>query len=118
MHQRRKKLDAMTKRGGLSNAYAATVSRIKAQQRSKWKLGMEVLMWISHSDRLSHVDEFHHALGVEEESMDLNIENIPAIETLTCMLSSACHSREVLVYISAFRAYLTAADCRYLRAFE
>src|SRR5437879_1190925 len=39
-------------------------------------------MWVSHSERPLHVDELRHALGVEEGSLDLNIENIPAIETL------------------------------------
>ena len=43
-YQRRKKLDEMTKGEGLDDAYAATLSGMKTQQRSKWKLGMEVLM--------------------------------------------------------------------------
>jgi len=55
VNQRRKKLDEMTKGGrGLGNAYAATISRIKAQQRSRSKLGMEVLVWILHSERPSY----------------------------------------------------------------
>ena len=82
LHQRRKKLDEMTKGEGLGEAYGATISRIKAQQRSMSKLGMDVLMWISHSERPLHVDELCHALGVEEGSLDLNTRNIPAIETL------------------------------------
>jgi len=87
LHQRRKKPDEMTKGEGLGDAYAATISRIQAQQRSMSKLGMKVLMWISHSERPLHVDELCHALGVEEGSTDLNIRNIPPIETLlTCCL--------------------------------
>src|SRR5437879_6734980 len=44
-------------------------------------------MWVSHSERPLHVDELRHALGVEEGSLDLNIENIPAIDTLlSCSL--------------------------------
>ena len=82
LHQRRKKLDEMTKGEGLGDAYAATLSRVRAQQRSKSKLGMEVLMWVSHAERPLHVDELCHALGVEEGSIDLNIRNIPSIETL------------------------------------
>jgi len=82
LHQRRKKLDEMTKGEGLGDAYAATISRIKAQQRSRSKFGMEVLMWVSHSERPLHVNELCHALGVEEGSTNLNIRNIPAIETL------------------------------------
>ena len=82
LHQRRKKLDAMTKGEGLGDAYAATLSRMKAQQGSRSKLGMEILMWVSHAERPLHVNELCHALGVEEGSVDLNIRNIPAIETL------------------------------------
>jgi len=82
MYQRRKKLDEMTKGEGLGDAYAATLSRMKAQSKSRSKLGMEVLMWVSHAERPLHVDELCHALGVEAGSTDLNIRNIPAIEPL------------------------------------
>ena len=81
-HQRRKKLDEMTKGEGLGDAYAATLSRVKAQHGSRSKLGMQVLMWVSHSERPLHVDELCHALGVEEGFTDLNPRNTPAIETL------------------------------------
>ena len=87
LYQRKKKLDEMTKGKGLGDAYAATISRMKAQQRSRAKLGIEVLMWISHSERPLHVGELCHALGVEEGSIDLNTQNTPAVETLlTCTL--------------------------------
>ena len=87
LYQRRKRLDEMTKGKSLGDAYAATISRMKAQQRSRAKLGMEVLMWISHSERPLHVDELCHALGVEEGSTDLNAQNTPAVDTLlTCTL--------------------------------
>ena len=82
LHQRRKKLDEMTKGEGLGDAYAATLSRIKAQRGGRSKLGMVVLMWVSHAERQLDVDELCHALGVEEGSVDLNIRNIPTIETL------------------------------------
>ena len=72
----------MTKGESLGDAYAATLSRIGAQPRSRSKLGMEVLMWVSHAERPLHVDELCQALGVEEGSIDLNIRDIPAIETL------------------------------------
>ena len=38
-------------------------------------------MWVSHVERPLHVDELCHALGVEG-STDLDIRNIPALETL------------------------------------
>ena len=80
--QRRKKLDEITKGEGLGGAYEATLSRMKAQSRSRSKLGMDVLMWASHAERPLHIDELCHALGVEAGSIDLNTQNIPAIETL------------------------------------
>ena len=82
LHQRRKKLDEMTKGDGLGDAYAATLSRMKAQSRCRSKLGIEVLMWVSHAERPLHVDELCYALGVEAGSTDLNVRNIPAGETL------------------------------------
>ena len=78
LYQRRKKLDEK----GLGDAYVATLSLMKAQQETRSKLAMKVLMWVSHSERPLHVDELCHALGVEEGSVDLNTQNIPAIETL------------------------------------
>jgi len=81
-HRRRKKLDEMTKGESLGDAYAATLSRMKAQPRSRAKLGMDVLMWVSHAERPLHVDELCHALGVEEGSVDLNNRNVPPIQTL------------------------------------
>jgi len=50
LHQRRKKLDEMTKGEGLGHAYAAALSRVQAQPGSRSKLGMKVLMWVSHSE--------------------------------------------------------------------
>jgi len=79
---RRKTLDEITKGDSLGDAYAETLSRVQAQPRSRSKLGMQVLMWLSHSERPLRVDELRHALGVEEGSGDLNIRNIPEIERL------------------------------------
>ena len=79
--RRRRKLDEMTKGDGLGDVYAATFSRMGAQPRSRSKLGMDVLMWVSHAERPLRVDELCHALGVEG-STDLDIRNIPVIATL------------------------------------
>jgi len=80
--QRKKKLEQMIKGGGLRDAYSATLERIKAQKGSKARLGIEVLMWLSHSERPLNANELCHALGVEIGSTDLDYQNIPAIETL------------------------------------
>ena len=79
--RRRKKLDEMTNGDGLGGAYVETLSRIQAQPESRSKHAMDVLMWVSHAERPLHVDELCHAFGVEG-SPDLDIQNIPAIETL------------------------------------
>ena len=82
IHQRKKRLDQMAQGNGLRDAYSATLARIKAQKGSKSKLGIQALMWLSHSERPLNVDELCHALGVEIGTTDLNYRNIPAIETL------------------------------------
>ena len=80
--QRKKKLDQMIQGRGLRDAYSASLARIKAQKGSKSRLGMEALMWLSHSERPLNANELCHALGVEIGSTNLDSQNIPAIETL------------------------------------
>jgi len=72
----------MTQGDGLRDAYSATLARIKAQGESKSRLGMDMLMWLSHSERALKTRELCDALGVEIGSADLNSQNIPAMETL------------------------------------
>jgi len=75
----------MTDGLGLRGAYDATIGRIKAQEGDGARLGMEALMWISHSERPLSVDEICHALAVEIGSADINLNNIPSIRTvLSC----------------------------------
>ena len=84
--QRRRKLEAMARGNGLSDAYAATLTRIKAQKGNKSMLGLKVLMWVLYSERPLRVEELCHALGVEIGSQDLDPKNIPVMRTL----QSAC----------------------------
>ena len=72
----------MTDGLGLGDAYSATLSRIKGQGGRKARLGMETLMWISHSERPLKSDELRHALAVEIGSPNFNSDNIPSIGTL------------------------------------
>ena len=65
IHQRKKKLDEMIQGNGLQSAYSATLARIKAQKGSRSRLGIEVLMWLSHSERPLNANELCDALGVE-----------------------------------------------------
>ena len=82
IRQRRKKLVEMTQGNGLSEAYTATLSRLKAQKGYKSALGLKVLMWVLYSERPLRAMELCHALGVETGSADLDLENVPALRTL------------------------------------
>ena len=82
VRQRRKKLEEMTQGNGLSDAYTATLSRLKTQKGYKSVLGLKVLMWVVYSERPLRADELCHALGVEIGSSDLDPENIPALRTV------------------------------------
>ena len=72
----------MTDGLGLGDAYGSTLDRIKGQGGEKARLGMAVLMWISHAERPLKADELRHALAVEIGSPDLNTDNLPSIGTL------------------------------------
>ena len=80
--QRRKKIEAMARGGGLSDAYTATITRLKAQKGNKSILGLKILMWVSNSERPLRGEELRHALGVELGSADLDPESVPALRTL------------------------------------
>ena len=82
IRQRRKKLEETTQGNGLSDAYTATLARLKAQKGYKSVLGMKVLMWVSYSERPLKAQELRHALGVEIGSADHDPENLPALRTL------------------------------------
>ena len=82
IHQRRMKLEQMTQGNGLSDAYTATLTRLKAQKGYKSVLGLKVLMWVLYSERPLRAHELCHALGVEIGSADLHPENVPALRTL------------------------------------
>ena len=82
IYQRRQKLRAVQNGLDLGSVYEATLGRIKAQGGGKARLGMGVLMWISHSRRPLQVDELRHALAIQIGSSDLSSDNIPAISTL------------------------------------
>ena len=60
----------------LDSVYAQTLQRIREQEDDRSKLGMEVLAWVSHSERPLRITELRHALAVEAESTDLDPDNI------------------------------------------
>ncbi|RPA91655.1 ankyrin [Choiromyces venosus 120613-1] len=87
IHRRREKLEHMTNGQDVGDVYTATLDRIKAQKKDRSRLGMEAIMWISHSERPLRPEELCQALGVQLQSEDLNNDNQPTIRTiLSCGL--------------------------------
>ena len=82
IYRRRQKLRAMKNGLDLGGAYAAMLGRIKAEGGEKARLGMAVLMWISHSQRPLQADELCYAIAIRIESNDLDNDDIPTISTL------------------------------------
>ena len=71
----------------MGGAYATTLERIRGQDGDKGKLGIEVLMWVSRSERPLLAEELCHALAIEADSTELDARNVPAIGTLlSCCL--------------------------------
>ena len=66
----------------LGDVYGATISRIKAQDGDKSRLGVSALMWISHAERPPRANELCQALAVQLGSMDFDVGNIPSMSTL------------------------------------
>src|SRR5437588_10924008 len=87
IHQKRQALSRMARGLDLQDAYNTTLDRIRQQGGSKSKLAMEVLMWVSHSERPLKPEELSHALGVELGVEEFNAHNVPSIRTmLDCTL--------------------------------
>ena len=82
IRQRKRKLAEMEQGNGLSDAYMATISRVKAQKGNKSALGMKVLAWVFYSKGALRAEGLCHAFGVEIGSAELDPENIPALRTL------------------------------------
>ena len=58
---RRQKLNDMAKGNQLGDAYATTLTRMKAQKGSRSRLEMGALIWITNSERLLHTGRLCHA---------------------------------------------------------
>ena len=61
----------------LDSVYAQTLQRIREQEGDRSRLGIEVLMWVSHSERPLGICELRHALAVDTRSTDLDPEDMP-----------------------------------------
>ena len=67
---------------GLSDAYTATLSRIRGQRGALARYGIAALMWISLAERPLRVVELCHALAVEIEPPNIDLEMVPPIATI------------------------------------
>ena len=67
---------------GLDSVYDQTLQRIKEQKGDRSRLGMEVLMWVSHAERPLRIAELCHALAVDLQLTDLDPENIRPQDTV------------------------------------
>jgi len=72
----------MTPKLGLSDAYGATIERIKAQGGDKSRLGMGALMWISHAERPLKANQLSYAIAIKLGSTYFNAGNTPSMTTL------------------------------------
>ena len=72
----------MARGNGLSDAYTATLTRLKERKSNKSVPGLKVLKWVLYSERPLRTDELCHALAVEMGSPDLDPKNIPMLRTL------------------------------------
>ena len=81
-YRRRRQLRAIENTVDLEGAYGTTLARIKAPGGVKARLGMAVLMWISHSRRSLRADEIGYALAIRIGSNDLDCDNIPGVSTM------------------------------------
>jgi len=77
-YQRHRVLHSITG-SGLKDAYDATLDRIREQGGRESRLGLNALMWISHSERPLGSEELCHALAIELGAYEINPNNIPAI---------------------------------------
>ena len=80
--RRRKKLEAIARGNGLSDAHTATLIRLRWQKRGKSVLGLKVLMWVAYAERPLRAEELCHALAVEMRSTDVDPNNVPGLRTL------------------------------------
>jgi len=72
----------MARGNGLSDAYTATLTRLREQKGNKSVLGLKVLAWVLYSERPVRAEELCHAMGVTMGSPDQDLEDIPALRTL------------------------------------
>jgi len=80
--RRRERLIEMTNGSGTENAYDAAIERIKTEGGDKSRLGMEVLMCVTHALRPLIADELCYALAVQPGATDFNTDKVPSMSAV------------------------------------
>lgn len=70
---------------GLDAAYADALNRIESQLSDEVKTAKEVLSWISCATRPLTTLELCHALAIEDDEPDLDVDNVPDIDDLVAV---------------------------------
>ncbi|KGO67653.1 hypothetical protein PITC_064160 [Penicillium italicum] len=68
-----------TRSKALDKAYEQAMERIQSQVQEHRTLAMQVLLWISCAERRLTSAELQHAIGVEQNTSELDQDNIPDI---------------------------------------
>jgi len=66
----------------LDSLYGETLQQIRQQKGDLPRIGMKVLMWVSHAERPLRMDELYHALEIDVETADFHPNNIRSQETV------------------------------------
>ncbi|KAF5542400.1 ankyrin repeat [Fusarium napiforme] len=68
-------------------AYKKAMERIAGQDQDSKELATQVLLWTTCARRVLKTSELQHALAVEENDLELNVENIPQIDDMVSVCS-------------------------------
>ncbi|KAJ3578793.1 hypothetical protein NPX13_g1780 [Xylaria arbuscula] len=71
----------------LQSAYQDALLRVKDKPQNQVDLAMQTLMWITFAKRPLNSEELRHALGVELDSREFDVDNLPDLED---MVSYCC----------------------------
>jgi len=76
-------LETVTMNGvDLDSLYGQTLQKIREQKGELPRLGMKVLMWVSHAKRPLRMNELRYALAVDPDARDFYAKNIPSQDTV------------------------------------
>ena len=66
----------------LADAYESTFRRILEQSPNRANLATKVIGWVTHAEERLKVEELRHALAVEEDAGNIDLENLTATKII------------------------------------